>query len=163
MSVVKPKTILASLVISLAVLSGCGGDSDPLDLSSQSIAGTWRLRSATVGGQTITCSGTGNNGGNGPSCGEGTVRFGLDKSFVMDGRFYGGFLALQRGTWDIQNGALVLSIREAGTDTDGDGTVEESEIQTLPQPLTVGVGLSGDRLTLRGLGSNGSTDLTFER
>jgi hypothetical protein len=156
------KAVLPPLLLALSALAGCGGGGTDR-LLDQSIAGTWRLRSVTVDDRTINCPGTLDEGEEETSCGEGTVRFGLDKSFTMDGRFYGGILVLQRGTWDINGSALTLTINEAGEDRDNDGVVEENELETLPQPLSFDVGLSGDRLTLRGRGENAGTDLNFEK
>lgn len=152
-------SVLASFFM---VLAGCGGGSDPLDLGSQSVVGTWRLKSVTVDDRTITCPGTGNNGGETVSCGEGTVRFGLDRSLEMVGDFYGGVLVRQTGSWGLNGSALTLTFTEAGEDTDNDGVVEANEMHPLPQPLVFNVGLSGDQLTLQGIGDNDS-DLTFEK
>ena len=155
------KRIIAPAFLSLLALAGCGGD-DPFNLGEQSVAGTWRLRSATVDGRTINCPGS-FGGDEEDSCGEGTVRFGLDKSFVMDGEFYGGVLVRQTGTWDVNGNALSISITDAGEDTDKDGVVEDEEMRRLPETLTFDVGLEGDRLTLRGRGEDQGTDLTFEK
>ena len=157
-----PKALVPSCLLALTALAGCGGGGTDR-LLDQSIAGTWRLKSVTVDDRTINCPGTLNEGEEETSCGEGTVRFGLDKSFTMDGHFYGGILVLQRGTWDINGSALTLTINEAGEDRDNDGVVEENELETLPQPLSFDVGLSGDRLTFRGRGENAGTDLNFEK
>ncbi|MBW3625710.1 MAG: hypothetical protein KY468_20135 [Armatimonadetes bacterium] len=159
---VSRRSLLASTLIGLMALAGCGGGVQE-KIQSQSIVGTWNLRSVTVEGETISCPGSKNEDGEEISCGEGTVRFGLDKSFIMDGNFYGGVRVLQRGTWDINGSALTLTINEVGEDRDNDGVVEESEIERLPQALSFDVGLSGDRLTLRGRGESQGIDLNFEK